>query len=878
MNEFFFAIIARTSVWEAHKSVQCRFLACSMVDRKGRSKGKYRHVNVWNLSVRKFPLAMVIVLARNIQLVECMYTPKEIWIGGLFPSYRKIGPLTSLDKGGVMRKMAFVLAIDEINNSTTVLPNTTLKFGIGDSRRSSTHAIQEASRVVAEIRKKTGNFPAAIIGPASSGPTQMVCHLCNGLVIPEIGYSATSPSLSDDTTFRYFARLPPSDAFQVVVMAHLLNKVLKVHSFVALSGPGLYSTSGIDALIEVAAGSEYQMATFKRYTLSENTDLIAILREIKEDNCNAIAVFAQSADYKAIFEAAAEVGIHDHNKFVWVVSETFVGYVTQYKVSAKVGNILDGVFVAEMENGKTLASSQSRYPKFAKLWHNKRKTGDAGASIRECSTRKDGVGEYIWLHDHDLNLSTPPVCSGFDGKTTPLNESTYASFSYDAAWTAALAMHKLIEVDKKVNGSSVNFPNEVDRKNLYNIMLGSQFKGATGDVQFSPTGDRNTASVTYNILQGAYANGNSVTLENVGTFYQGKFTPVAKNIINENFDFVCTAKPFESNASQSASDNFALILQFTLSLVFLLVSFLVALAYINRFHKQRQDRLNMRRMSSRAQAKKKTISLKQSLKRKLIQELSVNATVLMIEFFDLGTDWYAYQENNFRDQIVLSSTYYFFMLTGSACSLVAIFYRVQMSREVLKHYRDGIEVVDHGIETGDGENIIDKIDPPGYLLSKYTRFKRQAFITTLVGIVEDIPQFGFNIAKGNSTTATMLAITFSAISLGYKVSMPILWQQLGIILEKQDKQLKLVDNAHSMLAAKQKTELTPLKLAEIKDKYTAKNPVKNKYVVEATDEMADPAAQTAARAGSTMLTPSNWNAAAKLQPLEANTKVHEQNQ
>jgi len=445
-------------------------------------------------------------------------------------------------------------------------------------------------------------------------------------------------------------------------------------------------------------------------------------------------------------------------------------------------------------------------------------------------------------------------------------------------WTAALAMHKLIEVDKKVNGSSASFPNEVDRKNLYNNIIGLQFKGATGDVQFSPTGDRDTASVTYNIMQGVYSSGNSVALENIGTFYQGRFTPVVQNIVNENFDFVCIAKPLESNESQSAADHFALILQFTLTLFFVLVAFLSVLAFVTYRHKQQRNRLSMEGMSTRVLAIKKTISLKQSLKRKLVQELSVNATVLIIEFLDLGTDWYAYSENNFRDQIALSSTYYFFMLTGSACSLVAIFYRVQMSREVLKHYREGIEVVDHGIETGDGTSIIDKIDPPAYLLSKYNRFKRQALITTLVGIIEDLPQFVFNIAKGDSTTATMLAITFSAVSLGYKVSMPILWQQLGIILEKQAKQSKLVDNAHSILAEKQRTELTPLKLAETKDKHSGKSLVKNKYVVEARDEMTGREAQIAAMAESTVFAPNSWSATTKLQPLEANTKIYQQNQ
>jgi ABC-type branched-subunit amino acid transport system substrate-binding protein len=816
----------------------------------------------------------LLLLAFNIKFGACVYTPTEVWIGGLFPSYRNKGSSTTMDSGGVMRKSAFILAIDEINNLTTVLPNTTLKFGIGDSRRSSSYAIEEASRVVEKIRKNSGNFPSAIIGPASSGPTQMVQHICNGLVIPEIGYSATSPSLSDDSVFRFFARLPPSDAFQVVVMAHLLKNVLNVDSFVAISGPGLYSTSGIDALIDVATGTEYQMSAFKRYSLTASTDLKSTLRQVKEGNCNAIAVFAQSADYKLIFEAAAEVGM-DQQEFVWVVSETFAAYAAQYDVSEKVGNILDGVFVAEMENGKTLGSSVSRYPDFAQLWGNAPGTGNAGASVLDCSMRKDDIGEYIWLHNHDLNASTPKVCSGFDGKVTPPTKSTYASFAYDAVWTAALAMHKLIEVDKKVNGTSLTFPNEIDRTNLYSAILGLQFKGATGDVQFSSTGDRNTASVTYNILQGKYSNGSSVVLENVGTFYQGTFTPVSNGIIvSDKFKFVCSAKDSESATSTEAQYDPGLILQFILTLAFVMVSFLAVLAFVHRRHKQQQDELISHRMTRGSKVKKKTISLKQSLKRNLIWELSINATVLLIEFVDLGTDWYAFQEDSFQDKLVLNGVYYFFMLTGSACSLVAIFFRVRMSKEVVKHYREGVEVVDHGVEAGDGKNIIDKIDPPEYLLSKYNRLKRQALITTMVGVIEDIPQFIFNTAKSNSTTATTLAITFSAISFGYKVSTPILWQQLGIIMMKQEKQMKVIDVAHSMLAETQRrnsaTRLTPIKLVTMtQEGLPAENDQKSKYVVQAGEEMPDGEEQTGPTNGTKTVAPSSWNPATKLEPLQS---------
>ena len=66
----------------------------------------------------------------------------------------------------------------------------------------------------------------------------------------------------------------------------------------------------------------------------------------------------------------------------------------------------------------------------------------------------------------------------------------------------------------------------------------------------------------------------------------------------------------------------------------------------------------------------------------------------------------------------------------------------------------------------------DKIDPPEYLLEKYKRRKDQAYRTLLVGLLEDVPQFIFNIAKAKSTTVIMVSISLSAVSFVYKLSMP----------------------------------------------------------------------------------------------------------
>ena len=116
--------------------------------------------------------------------------PDSAWVLALFPNYRN--NINTIDRSGIQRKAAFLLAIEEINNSTEILPNTTIRFGLGDSRRSANRAVEEAARLLELIKEKSiGNkAPIAIIGPASSGPTQLVQRLCNGYKVAESKYDS----------------------------------------------------------------------------------------------------------------------------------------------------------------------------------------------------------------------------------------------------------------------------------------------------------------------------------------------------------------------------------------------------------------------------------------------------------------------------------------------------------------------------------------------------------------------------------------------------------------------------------------------------------------------------------------------------------------
>ena len=97
-----------------------------------------------------------------------------------------------------------------------------LELVIGDSKRQERDAMAEAYRL-----HKYGSV--ALIGPASSGPTQAVSRwLSLPAVEPHrllMGYSATSAQLAKPE-FSNFLRTPPGDNLQAESMAKLMTGLL----------------------------------------------------------------------------------------------------------------------------------------------------------------------------------------------------------------------------------------------------------------------------------------------------------------------------------------------------------------------------------------------------------------------------------------------------------------------------------------------------------------------------------------------------------------------------------------------------------------------------------------------------------------------------
>ena len=134
---------------------------------------------------------------------------------------------------GLMWVEAMLFAIEEINNSTEILPNVTLGYDIRDSANEVQFAMDAALDFSSSEEFYNKDFGSnktcsnssiiAVIGGAGSKISKAAAYILGVSSIPQISYSSTSPSLSNKANFPSFLRTIPPDHVQAQVMADLVT-------------------------------------------------------------------------------------------------------------------------------------------------------------------------------------------------------------------------------------------------------------------------------------------------------------------------------------------------------------------------------------------------------------------------------------------------------------------------------------------------------------------------------------------------------------------------------------------------------------------------------------------------------------------------------
>ncbi|XP_055337563.1 metabotropic glutamate receptor 5-like [Paramacrobiotus metropolitanus] len=268
------------------------------------------------------------------------YVDGDIMIGALFavhhqPEHRRVysGDRTCgkiWEEYGIQRLEATLRTIDDINKNPKLLPGVKLGVEIRDDCWYSPVALEQTIEFIresiaaqtgdmvipgAELRdaecspsatasKKKKNF-VGIVGPGSSSVAIQVQNLLQLFNIPQIGYSATSPDLSDKTSYKYFLRVVPSDRYQAAAILDLIIH----HNWTYISAvctKGSYGTSGLEAFKSLAKKSGICIATEE--TIPSNPDEKEYDRVVQNfwkfyPQAKVIACFCEGQTVTGLFKA-----------------------------------------------------------------------------------------------------------------------------------------------------------------------------------------------------------------------------------------------------------------------------------------------------------------------------------------------------------------------------------------------------------------------------------------------------------------------------------------------------------------------------------------------------------------------------------------------
>ena len=256
-------------------------------------------------------------------------------LGGLFPVHKnednKCGAILDL---GVQRLEAMVLATENINNDSNLLPGVTLAYEIRDTCVRPNTALEESLNYVSDRSLKIGADNGTIlgisgvVGAASSSVSVDTANLLRLFDIPQISYASTAKILSDKSRFDYFFRTVPPDSLQARAMADIIEHFNWTY-VIAMHSGDTYGSEGIRSFInELRRKNSTRRCVATTIEVTEDYDgAIESMNKIWVRNATVVVLFGQLATATGVLEAVERKQEIDpefaSRKFTWIGSDAW---------------------------------------------------------------------------------------------------------------------------------------------------------------------------------------------------------------------------------------------------------------------------------------------------------------------------------------------------------------------------------------------------------------------------------------------------------------------------------------------------------------------------------------------------------------------------
>uniref|UniRef100_A0A3Q3MJ54 Extracellular calcium-sensing receptor-like n=1 Tax=Mastacembelus armatus TaxID=205130 RepID=A0A3Q3MJ54_9TELE len=259
----------------------------------------------------------------------------EINIGGIFSFHQSpvsVSPAPHVSPGTIQCELQYaytmMFAIEEINNSSKLLPGVTLGYRIFDSCPSIPLSIRASLNLI--NRDESGEDSCnklsnvhAVIGDTTSTSTIGIARTLGPFHIPVISHSATCSCLSNRRDYPSFFRTIPSDLYQSKALAKLV-KHLGWTWVGAIRTNSEYGNSGMATFLQAAEKEgvcvEYSLAI---YRTDPRKWFLEVVNIIKTATSKVIVAFADGTDLDILIK---ELHAQKVMGLQWVGSEGWITY------------------------------------------------------------------------------------------------------------------------------------------------------------------------------------------------------------------------------------------------------------------------------------------------------------------------------------------------------------------------------------------------------------------------------------------------------------------------------------------------------------------------------------------------------------------------
>ncbi|XP_024057393.2 taste receptor type 1 member 3 [Terrapene carolina triunguis] len=272
--------------------------------------------------------------------------PGDYILGGLFPFGMNTMNLSErlepsvvvcerLYASGLIWALGMKFAIDEINNSTSLLPGIKLGYEIYDTCLEPVVVIQpsllfltrEGSTGIRVLCSYTDyqTRVTAVIGPYVSDLALITAKLFGFFLIPQVSYGASSEKLSQEEYYPSFFRTVPSDKSQSKALVQLLD-MFEWNWIAAIGSENEYGREGLGTFSSLATAQGICIAYEALIPADpsvpqDHKTLEKIIKYINETQVNVIVLFSVDRPVKALLEQWIS---HGFSQKVWIATEAWV--------------------------------------------------------------------------------------------------------------------------------------------------------------------------------------------------------------------------------------------------------------------------------------------------------------------------------------------------------------------------------------------------------------------------------------------------------------------------------------------------------------------------------------------------------------------------